>query len=536
MSNNYHLAEGYISRTSPAYFIDQLDIQRNVTHQPHVYPLAARLGKAYGCTHIIDIGCGQARKLLEYQSEFELIGVDMGANIEYCQANYSVGQWIELDLDDPDSRLNIDPDIVSSAVIVCADVIEHLVNPELLLKHLHQLLEHAPVALLTTPDRDAKYGEIHLGPPDNSHHVREWNLDELVTFVEANDIKVEFAGRTMSSDLHWKKATSLLILSHNERPPIQAAPDDFQVVAIMAAYNEADIITPSINYLSEQGIAVYLIDNWSDDSTFEQAEALLGQGVIGLERYPANRLSDGHTFNWEELLKRKVAIARELEADWIIHHDVDEIRESPWPHIALRDVIYHVDQCGFNSIDHTLIDFRPVDNLYTSASDFGAYFRHYTFGERPGHFIRINTWKQTQQAIDLSASGGHHVRFDAQRVYPYKFLLRHYPLRSQAQAAAKIRARQHQSSRHERVRGWHVMYDHLDASDKDLFDDMCDQTRKTHRVFDPEAFYVDNLVERLSGIGLTIKQKSLLTRIRNKLVGILNKYLQMGFSRINRGN
>ncbi|MCI5151334.1 MAG: methyltransferase domain-containing protein, partial [Candidatus Electrothrix sp. MAN1_4] len=57
--------------------------------------------------------------------------------------------------------------------------------------------------------------------------------------------------------------------------------DDFRVIALIAAYNEVDVISSVIGHLVDNGIEVYLIDNRSTDDTVKEASTWLGRGLIG---------------------------------------------------------------------------------------------------------------------------------------------------------------------------------------------------------------------------------------------------------------
>lgn len=350
-------------------------------------------------------------------------------------------------------------------------------DPGPVLERLRGWLDYAPVALVAAPGDDAAALESRL---------------------KMAGLRVEFAGLVMR-DPGGVRDLALAVLANNQRPPLDPAPPDFRVTAIVRAYNEVDIVVPALRRLIDQGIGVYVIDNWSTDGTFEQVQALVGQGVTGLERYPAEGPSKN--FDHKRLLTRIEAISRTLDADWIIHHDMDEVRESPWPGISYRDALYHVDRCGFNAVNHAIIDFFPVDDGFAPGTDFAAYFTHYELGQRPGHFQRhIKTWKHTGQPVLLYPSGGHWVEFPGQRIYPYYFLIKHYSLRSAAQAVVKIRDRRTRVPRLARLIGWHRKYDRYDPDDAQLFADLCAHTRRTCAPFDPDTFYTRFLVERLAGI------------------------------------
>src|SRR5439155_6142943 len=117
-------------------------------------------------------------------------------------------------------------------------------------------------------------------------------------------------------------------------------PPELSVVAIVAAYNEADIIDQVVGDLIEQGVHVYLLDDGSTDGTAAAVERFTGRGLLRIEHL-ATGVADGSRgpFDWERILARKTDIARELDAGWFLHHDADEFRESPWRGLSLRDAI-----------------------------------------------------------------------------------------------------------------------------------------------------------------------------------------------------
>ena len=236
--------------------------------------------------------------------------------------------------------------------------------------------------------------------------------------------------------------------------------DNFRVVALISAYNEEDIIVPCLQYLIGQGVEVYLLDNWSTDSTIELASEFLGKGLLAIEKFPPDRPSTHYV--WTDILSRMEQLTGEIAADWFVFHDVDEIRSSPWPGLSLRDAILKVDREGFNCIDHTLITFHPVDNAFAAGDDFEAFFKYFEFSNRPGQFVELKAWKNLRRGISLSESGGHEIRFKGRRTYPFRFLLKHYPVRSQAHGEKKIfRERKPRWLPQERSNGWHTHYDHV---------------------------------------------------------------------------
>lgn len=235
---------------------------------------------------------------------------------------------------------------------------------------------------------------------------------------------------------------------------------DFSVVAIIAAYNEADIIDHVIGDLVQQGVSIYFLDDGSTDGTVAAVERYVGRGVVGIERLAdtlAEAAPDG--FAWERILRRKAQLAHELDASWFMHHDADEFRESPWSHVSLSDAIRRVDTLGFNAIDFASLDFWPVHDQFRAGDDVRDAFRFYS-EQAPYDRLQIRCWKKTDQLVDLASSGGHDARFPGRRIFPLRFILRHYPIRGQAHGERKVfRERRSRFLEQERARGWHVQYD-----------------------------------------------------------------------------
>jgi hypothetical protein len=112
-------------------------------------------------------------------------------------------------------------------------------------------------------------------------------------------------------------------------------------------------------------------------------------------------------------------------------------------------------------VDHTVLNFRPIDDGFAAGGDFEAYFRHFEFGRSAGLLLQIKAWKNAGP-VDLVSEGGHEARFPDRRVFPYKFELKHYPIRSQSHGEQKVfRDRIARWDPRERAIGWHAHYDEL---------------------------------------------------------------------------
>src|SRR6188472_646554 len=89
----YSLPPQYVARETPQYFEDTL--ADSAQWQADVYRLAAQLAEQAGVKHLIDIGCGNGRKLIPYASRFDITGIDYGANLEAFKYNLTAASFWE---------------------------------------------------------------------------------------------------------------------------------------------------------------------------------------------------------------------------------------------------------------------------------------------------------------------------------------------------------------------------------------------------------------------------------------------------------
>jgi SAM-dependent methyltransferase len=209
-SNNFFLKNGYSARSNPEYFTDEL---QGIIWQPDVYPIAAEFAVEKGSNKIIDIGCGRALKLAKLhrqRPDWEFIGIDHGANVSWCRANHEFGTWIEADLEY--GILRTGNFAVEKSILICSDVIEHLVNPVPFLRLIRNLLRQGATAVIfSTPERDLTRGKSDNGPPDNPCHVREWNSEEFRALLEWAGFELIHLGLTRSNDAEPDEKTILAI-------------------------------------------------------------------------------------------------------------------------------------------------------------------------------------------------------------------------------------------------------------------------------------------------------------------------------------
>ena len=430
--------------------------------------LAARLARHHGYAHVVGIGPLSWAEAALTNPGLDLVEVALGGPRRALRRS----RWSHARLawdGAPVAALPLPRDVLNSSVVVGSALDGRADDGGSLFDVLPRFLESAPLGIVASAE-----------PPER-----------LAAKLRAMGIEPTFVGRA-----HRTSAIEAAIAIIDRVVPAGAskAPASFRILAVMTAYNEEDVIGPSIEALVSGGIEVYLIDNWSTDRTNEIASGFLGRGVIGLERFPAAPTT---TYEWGRLLARVERIVATVPADWYIHHDADERHAGPWPKRSLRDAIWTVQQSGFNGIDHTVLNFHPIDDGYVPGSDYEAYFRHFEFGTLPGDFRRVKAWRATGRQVSLAESSGHEVVFPGRRVFPYKFLLKHYPIRSQAHGERKVlRERRSRWDRAERAKGWHVQYDSVRPGHRFL--------RSASELIEwvDGTTQVDYLVPIVSGIGV----------------------------------
>jgi len=380
---------------------------------PDVYPFAAHLARRLGSSHVIALGGASAQQRAACEPDVRLI--DTAPHVPH-----------------------ISEEALSRSVIVCANVLERLPDPGECLGTLARLAQSGAAVVICTASRS--------------------RFDELERILASVHQRVHLRGLTANGPADPARETIVGVCGKDDPLAVGPAPRQFRVLAIMTAYNEEDIVGFSVGALLAEGVEVHLIDNWSTDRTLERARAVGHLGRFSWERFPPD--APDPTWRWSALLDRVDEVAAASHADWCIHHDADERRSAPWPGVSLRDALHVVRQRGFNAVDHTLLNFWPVDDGYRSGHDPERHFRHFSFGDLAGHFVQIKAWKNQGETVRLAASGGHSVEIRDRRVFPYNFLIKHYPIRSQAQGERKVfRDRVPRWDPGERARGWHVQYD-----------------------------------------------------------------------------
>ena len=200
--SSYYLPAGYVEN-----LIDRRPVAAysapppNPAYQAAVYRFAASLAAKHSLARILDVGCGSGIKVLRLaRPERKITGLDDAVCIKHCVASHSAGRWLVENFDE--NRRAIDEVL---DLIICADVIEHVIYPDRLLNKILNYSHKDSHVVISTPDRSRTHGQEPLGPPANKVHVREWAAPELASLIRSQGFAIASHTHVPARDLSWRE-------------------------------------------------------------------------------------------------------------------------------------------------------------------------------------------------------------------------------------------------------------------------------------------------------------------------------------------
>jgi 2-polyprenyl-3-methyl-5-hydroxy-6-metoxy-1,4-benzoquinol methylase len=241
-AHNYFNPQYY--QTNELKYFNDLNTD-TILWQADVYNYAAFLAQSSG-GWIVDVGGGSGVKSARIynQTALNFVELDMGPNLVSSRQNFKATQrygdsnGLGVVFQEWDVSQGSFPEFgvekLAGATIVSADVIEHLVEPDMLVDGLLDLFYgcSAENLIISTIDR----GTGPVDSPLNLHHVREWTKDELHQYLTSRGADVTECILTHSNNFERlrasrgaKKHTSLCLLSKTGQklPEIESVHDYF---------------------------------------------------------------------------------------------------------------------------------------------------------------------------------------------------------------------------------------------------------------------------------------------------------------------
>lgn len=169
-------------------FSIQQDERLGKVAQYYVYKAAWKLARGIQGKVILDVGSGMGLKLRHFfRAGFEVFGVDTAAAIALSKKAMPEGVFVEEDLQAP--RFEMKKHLAKADIIICADVIEHVEDPDTLLNYIKQFADKGTLIVLSTPDREHLHGKSN-SQPRNPFHIREWSSVEFRNYITASGFDI----------------------------------------------------------------------------------------------------------------------------------------------------------------------------------------------------------------------------------------------------------------------------------------------------------------------------------------------------------
>ena len=173
----YCIKEEYIHRDEYCHYDDTCETD---SYQDDVYRCARDIYDKSDSKSVLDIGCGSGFKLIKYFNDSNSLGLEIDPTLTWLNNKYPKHNWEKSDFNKSLSQ--------SYDIVIVSDVIEHLVDPDELVKFLKTI--DFKYAVISTPERDAiqqyQRGYTWNGPPNNPAHLREWTHTEFRKYMLEN--------------------------------------------------------------------------------------------------------------------------------------------------------------------------------------------------------------------------------------------------------------------------------------------------------------------------------------------------------------
>ncbi len=266
-------------------------------------------------------------------------------------------------------RSNIGINVLENSIVISADVIEHIPDPQkCYFDTLRYVLDHAPAVVLSTPDRERGYivnGPIAFpkhGPPSNQHHVREHRLGELELMLAANGMYAAlggwncryFRGCPVGLSKAYHNYTHILIVIWNtnqRRTWMQPIHSVISITAFVVVHPNTNptLIQYNLAGFLEQNVKIVLLSYGSSMDQYKVDNVITVQYVSSLE-------------DVKQAIIKHIRSAIYSTEDWFMvidGHDILTTIRNPYINVtrSIRDMITHIGQSSnqYNAIAVTSV-------------------------------------------------------------------------------------------------------------------------------------------------------------------------------------
>ncbi|ELT97784.1 hypothetical protein CAPTEDRAFT_210184 [Capitella teleta] len=482
--NFYIIRPNYKINAEPMYYVDKG--QGDLVYQLSTYYVAGELARRYNARYLIDVGCGSGVKLASFRDEFHVIGIDYEANIRNASKAFPDLQFIEANLEgDSECNVVLSPAILSQAVVVSADIIEHLKTRFLATSkssrnsasmqqpllsalqtraNLGRVIE-MPGEMIINDNYNGKYKYIqkewetrlhvlyiysrgYNGPPANLAHVREWLNTELELLFLDSGLYPLYSGLSCGHmglcgdgflPYNTKQTNQIQIMGNEQVRESWLVVDHgtSHVVAFIVheRTTAVELLMFNVDYLIDQGIEVNVVS-------------------IGASVPPMSRTKFHTTQNRREAFDVIIKLCdgnTYQTGDWFIildSNDVITFNQSDALQLNLKETLQRIgsEPYGFNAVAMTIFFMQSPDGRdWTPDMPFkifaqGVWHAAARADDRLRPAVdtlknRVRIWKKSSEPLEIALSKTESgseiitdVGFIGRRVYPYHALdLRFHP-------------------------------------------------------------------------------------------------------------
>jgi len=152
-------------------------------YQLATYQKAAEVLCNNNLSSVLDLGCGFGHKLHKYLSPIAkyVDAVDREAVVDYTKQHYKDIDFSAWDLEKPFAGFG------KHDLVICADVLEHLENYNVLLETIKSSMTDNGYAVLSTPDAATLSATCIINPD----HKQQWSKDEFIKLLNDSNLPVE---------------------------------------------------------------------------------------------------------------------------------------------------------------------------------------------------------------------------------------------------------------------------------------------------------------------------------------------------------
>lgn len=271
--------------------------------------------------------------------------------------------------------------------------------------------------------KDISYSDI-AADKNAKLGVESYSMNKIKSFLSASRRKrsITEALRSLNNYTNNKKWFPCIYSktgANDKRAPRCLAP--------LLCYNDADILEENILYLTSQN---HDIIAWDHGSTDDTAKILDKYNDILLERRFLPREFDFYKLYEtmaEHLIQNWIS-----KYDWISWPDQDEFLEGPFRNKSYYEYITDVFNAGYDWIQFDNFNYWFTDKDDSSILSPIKRVRHYSLF--PSCAPRITSWRASHTNVDRKFGHGP----ISGKKFPIHFVMRHYPIRSEAQMIRRL--------------------------------------------------------------------------------------------------